>query len=219
MDTQVQAYLAGKLPPSLSFKPGPLHRLDKPSSGIVVFSLTLEGAQLFSALLREHRLRKRYIALTDGCLENAETWDDPLIRDHEQEKTFPAAQNTPGAKPALTRILPLAATRRYSLIMLEIETGRTHQIRAQAAFHRHPLSGDRKYGGSPLPCGLLLHAWSLEFPPFSPTLVPANPSPVMPPELAGKTLQAPLPPAFLEQIRTIFGEKAINAQPFLNIKR
>ncbi|GHV87660.1 RNA pseudouridine synthase [Spirochaetia bacterium] len=212
LDTQVQAYLAGKLPPSLSFKPGPLHRLDKPTSGIVVFSVTLEGAQIFTALLRERQLRKRYIALADGCIEKAETWEESLIRDRQQEKTFPAATNTPGAKPALTRALPLAVTRRYSLIMLEIETGRTHQIRAQAAFHGHPLSGDRKYGGAPFSGGLLLHAWSLEFPPFPPEMPAQTTSP--PPELAGKTLQAPLPAAFLEQIRAIFGEGAINGTAY-----
>jgi 23S rRNA pseudouridine955/2504/2580 synthase len=112
------------------------------------------------------------------------------------------------AKTARTRIFPLAAGGGYSLVLLEIETGRTHQIRSQAAFHRHPLAGDRKYGGSFLGGGFLLHALSLEFPP-GPEAARENGKPcaACPEELRGKKLTADPPGAFLAQIRRIFGKQ------------
>jgi 23S rRNA pseudouridine955/2504/2580 synthase len=167
LETQVRLYLADKIPPSLSFKPGPLHRLDQPTSGIIVFSKSLTGAHLFTALMKEKRLVKRYLALVDGCIGDSCFWEDTLVRDKSLHKTFPA-----DTKPsdfaisaiAQTYIVPLAAVPPYTLISAEIRTGRTHQIRAQAALHNHPLAGDRKYGGSFQTGGFLLHAYSLEFP-------------------------------------------------------
>jgi 23S rRNA pseudouridine955/2504/2580 synthase len=212
LDTRVQAYLRDKRRPSLSFRPGPLHRLDKPTSGIILFSLNLEGARGFSLLLRERRLRKTYLALAEGEILRPETWEEALVRDHRRELTLPVPEDEPGAKSARTRVVPLVANPAYSLIRLEIDTGRTHQIRAQAAFHRHPLGGDRKYGGKPLPGGLLLHAYALEF--------PGGPLP-LPPEgaaLGGKTLIAPVPAAFWERISAIFGEKIVKTLNIFHTK-
>jgi 23S rRNA pseudouridine955/2504/2580 synthase len=193
LDDLVRAYLRDKLPPSLSFRPGPLHRLDQVSSGLIVFSTSLAGARAFSALMRERRLRKTYLALVDGRIETKELWEDALFRNTERRKTLAASGDQ--AKPARTHVFPLAVHPEYSLIVLEIETGRTHQIRAQAAFHGHPLAGDRKYGGSFQPGGLLLHAFSLSFPAEAPELG----------ALCGETVSAPLPEAFLQRIREIFG--------------
>jgi 23S rRNA pseudouridine955/2504/2580 synthase len=194
LEIQVRSYLAGQLPPSLSFKPGPLHRLDQPTSGIIVFSRSIEGARYFSALLREGRLTKRYLALVDGNLEAPTVWEDMLIRDTRREKTFVTSSTrgrAAGAKEAGTRVIPLASTSRYSLIMAELATGRTHQIRAQAAFHGHPLAGDRKYGGSFQPGGFLLHAAELAFPPDAPPEVPC-------------VIKAPLPAPFSTRLQEVF---------------
>ena len=86
LERQVQEYV--RLAPSISFRPGPLHRLDKPSSGIVVFALNLETAQWFSALLRERKIGKRYLAILEGTLAKSETWTDLLTRDKKARKTF-----------------------------------------------------------------------------------------------------------------------------------
>jgi len=76
LDGIVNAWLSsggeGPLPRSLSFKPGPLHRLDKPTSGAIVFSQTLEGAKLFSALLRERKIEKIYVAIVEGRIAKEE---------------------------------------------------------------------------------------------------------------------------------------------------
>ncbi|MDR2210601.1 MAG: RluA family pseudouridine synthase, partial [Spirochaetaceae bacterium] len=75
LDTGVQAYLGPKRSPSLSFRPGPLHRLDRPASGVIVFSVSLAGARYFSALLREGRILKRYLALLDGAVTEPACWE------------------------------------------------------------------------------------------------------------------------------------------------
>jgi len=90
LEEQVRSYLAPKLPPSLSFRPGPLHRLDKPSSGIIAFSTNLQGARIFSSLLRERKIKKFYLTLVEGVIEKAETWRDELIREKGQNKSFAA---------------------------------------------------------------------------------------------------------------------------------
>jgi 23S rRNA pseudouridine955/2504/2580 synthase len=228
LETQVRAYLAPKLPPSLSFKPGPLHRLDKPTSGIIVFSTSLEGARNFSALLRERRIRKTYLALLDGFLDRDETWEDALVRDRELGKSFAAPSGHTGdvqkgeafllsnsaalncpAKEARTRVYPLAQSAisgpdqrsAATLVRLEIDTGRTHQIRAQAAARGHPLAGDRKYGGGA--GGFLLHAWMLELPGQVESVLPGLP----------RRILAPLPDNFRRRIRELFGEIDISTAP------
>jgi 23S rRNA pseudouridine955/2504/2580 synthase len=200
LEAQVREYLAPKLPPSLSFTPGPLHRLDKPTSGIIVFSTSLEGARNFSALIRERRVRKTYLALLEGLLDRDETWEDALIRNRELGKSFalPAGHGGPdSSKTAITRAYPLAHTTagpvKATLARLELHTGRTHQIRAQAAAHGFPLAGDRKYGGGSQRGGFLLHAWTLELPEQIPPEIP-------------RRLEAPLPENFRRRIQELFGE-------------
>jgi 23S rRNA pseudouridine955/2504/2580 synthase len=166
LETWTRAFLADACAPSLSFKSGPLHRLDTPTSGVIVFSTSLEGARYFSALLREQRVRKRYLAVLEGRLDAPARWEDTLFRDRAAKKTLvmehAAVRGGPGR--AGTAVHPLALHAGCSLVMAEISTGKTHQIRAQAAFHGYPLLGDRKYGGTARAAGLLLHAYSLAFP-------------------------------------------------------
>jgi len=182
LDCQVRSFLAEKLPHSLSFKPGPLHRLDKPSSGIVIFSTGLEGARLFSSLMRERKVRKTYLAIVEGKIDKEEIWEDFLERNSEKKKTF--VSDSKDGKEAVTKIIPLAREENYSLVMAEIATGRTHQIRAQAASHGHPLAGDRKYGGRNFDDGFFLHAWKIEF--------------------SDNKITAPLPQKFKDKIKALF---------------
>jgi len=163
LDTMVRSFLKDKLSKSLSFTPGPLHRLDKPTSGIVIFSASIEGARLFSSLLHEKKVRKIYLAIVEGIIKKEETWQDDLVRDREKKKTF-ISESKDSGKTAVTKVIPIAVEGNYTLIQAEIATGRTHQIRAQAAFHGYPLAGDTKYGGHRFSYGsLFLHAWKMEF--------------------------------------------------------
>ena len=208
----VEEYLKGKISPSLSFRPGPLQRLDKPSSGIVVFSLNLNSARWFSSLLRERKIRKHYLAILEGKLQQSEIWEDMLFRDKEAQKTYISEIGTDTGKGrnAMTRVIPIAWAERngaaYTFAKLEIETGRTNQIRAQAARHGYPLAGDRKYGGQlftrDTSSSFFLHAAELE--------LPVGPAPNPPiiynisSELP-KTIKAPLPGEFAQTLKELFG--------------
>jgi 23S rRNA pseudouridine955/2504/2580 synthase len=207
LESIVNAWLAGtgSLPHSLSFRPGPLHRLDKPTSGVIAFSQTLEGAQLFSSLIRERKLEKTYIAIVEGCMKGEETWQDALTHNKKTRKSFVNTNSrlpTPNSKlpipkETLTTVKTLSSNDQYSLIEAKIKTGRHHQIRAQAASHGHPLAGDTKYNATPLPGqtrggGFFLHAWKIKFNGCLDGL---------PHEIT-----APLPEAFQSQIEALFGE-------------
>ncbi len=194
LETLVRSYLADKLPASLSFTPGPLHRLDKPTSGIIAFSKSLEGARAFSEALQTRKIKKYYLALMDGRIEKKELWEDTLYRDHEIKKTLPS--NEKGQKAIMT-VHPLISASKYTLGFIELETGRTHQIRAQGSIHRHPLAGDKKYGGSFLQGGFFLHAVMLSIPS---DIIPDLPS----------VLSAPLPLERKSMLITIFGDKIKN---------
>jgi 23S rRNA pseudouridine955/2504/2580 synthase len=206
LDRRVQSYLEGKIPASLSFRPGPLHRLDKPTSGIVVFSTCLEGAKTFSKLLEEGKLVKTYLAVLEGNFEKEALWNDVLFRDKELRKSVARTGRANGtgnsrAKEAVTGARPLCWSKSggLTLALVKPETGRTHQIRAQAALHHFPLWGDRKYGATGTG-GFFLHALSLEFPPDE---LPSCP----------RRIQAPLPDTFSAFLREHFaGLNAIDSQ-------
>ncbi len=163
--------------PSLAFRPGPLHRLDRNTSGLVTFPRTARGARSFSERLRERRLRKFYLALLEGRLDTTVEWEDILNRDSESRITRSGGGAT--GRRAYTRAVPLVQRPGYTFACLEIGTGFTHQIRAQSALHGFPLSGDEKYGGKRDEYGYFLHSWRLVFPerpfPDVPLVVTAEP--------------------------------------------
>ncbi|MDR1429842.1 MAG: RluA family pseudouridine synthase [Spirochaetaceae bacterium] len=213
LDTRVKSRLEAELPPSLSFSPGPLHRLDVPTSGVLAFSSSLAGAREFTRLLREGKLRKYYLAVVQGKLDRPETWEDTLLRDKKNrtsavvpdsanpDSTSPGSKNpgsgTPKARAALTLATPLANSDDHSLLLLEIRSGRTHQIRSQAASRGHPLWGDTKYGGKR--GRILLHAVLLVFPHDRPPDFPSY-------------CFAPPPPRFLETALALFHYTASDLQ-------
>ena len=156
LDQLVREYLDGETADSISFSPGPLHRLDRNTSGIIAFGKSAEGAREFSASLQNRETRKCYIALLDGRLKEQEHWEDYLTRD-EKTNTSHVAKNGKGDL-AITIATPFLISDGKTLAQVEIKTGRTHQIRCQASFHRHPLTGDAKYRGSHNEAGYYLHS-------------------------------------------------------------
>jgi 23S rRNA pseudouridine955/2504/2580 synthase len=198
LERRARAYLAERLPPSLSFRPGPLHRLDKPVSGAIVFATRRDAAAAFSAMLREGTIRKRYLAILEGRLTTGAVWKDTLVRDSAKRITQVTADcGLENGKSALTRVFPLrhAGTNRTALTLAALETGsgRTHQIRAQAAGHGHPLWGDVKYGSRPVhrKGGFFLHAAEIELPSAWPDDAP-------------RVFSAPFPEAFAVLSRKLF---------------
>jgi len=196
LETRVLDYLQGKLTPSLSFRPGPLHRLDQGTSGIVVFSKSLEGAQLFSHALASRQVYKRYLAVLDGILANEQLWEDTLVRDVSSRKSSVLVSDGIGeGLEACGRARPLASKDGISLVLILLGTGRTHQIRVQASSRGMPLLGDTKYGGSPLSGGFLLHAYEL----------------ILPQEFDNKILTLIPPKRFMDFIQRCFGEAEANS--------
>lgn len=153
---------------SLSFRPGPLHRLDKMTSGVLFFSQSAEGARVFCEWMRERALQKKYIAVAQGTMERAEEWNDALEKFESGSFFVSRAADEGEGRRAVTRARPLAhgalEGRPVTLALFEIGTGRHHQIRAQAALHGFPLAGDSAYGAENFSAGLLLHAREIDFP-------------------------------------------------------
>ena len=185
LDKKVKEYFS-KLknkPSSLSFSPGPLHRLDKKTTGLLAFSLSLKGANWFSQNIATHTIKKTYIAIIQGTLKQTEEWIDYISTDDKNlSKNFYTVKTsnnkTDNSKKAISKIQPLLYGKKnnidYTLAKIEIETGRTHQIRAQAAYHHYPLLGDTAYGGIKIneKQDFFLHAVKLEFPKDNPVNLP-----------------------------------------------
>jgi len=193
LDAMVRRYLEGKLDHSQSFVPGPLHRLDRNTSGVIAFSRSLKGAKIFSEAMRQGSVRKTYVALLEGSLESPAVWRDSLSRDETKRKSLVGPEADPSSatpgKEALTEAFPLVSLKGVSLAALRLGTGRTHQIRAQAAAHGHALVGDLKYGGKRSSRPYWLHAWEMA---FGSVLLPGLPL----------SISVPLPSDFLKIIQS-----------------
>lgn len=145
-------------------RPGIVHRLDKDTSGLIVVAKT-ERARL--SLLRQWQRRdviKEYTALVFGSVpEDEATIDAPIGRDPHNRKRMAVVRD---GRPAISHFRVAARYAGYTLLDVNIETGRTHQIRVHCAFIKHPVAGDRLYGGKvdDLPLGRqFLHARRLRF--------------------------------------------------------
>lgn len=171
---------------SLSFKCGPLHRLDRKTSGIIVFSQSLKGAKWFSQAIKNHRTRKFYLGICEGKLAVKQTWEDEILDSEKQKAGFKTVKvirktlgngnvesNLQDSKTAVTHASPVSYGfffgTEITIVKFEIETGRKHQIRAQSSFHGFPLLGDTAYGGKKIDSkkfsrDFFLHAYELDFP-------------------------------------------------------
>jgi len=139
----------------------PLHRLDTPTSGIVLVALEGALAARLSADLQAGLWHKVYLARVLGAPSPEEgVWDWPLAG-----PAGGVVRVDPAGRTALTRYATLSRDGGGSLLRLEPETGRTHQLRVHCAAAGCPVEGDRKYGRGPHTAArALLHAWRLTFP-------------------------------------------------------
>lgn len=129
------------------FIPSPAHRLDRNTSGIVIFGKNLVTLQQLLELFRERdQIEKRYTLLVRGTTQNKGEINLPLIKD-ANKKMVKVGIVSKGAKPALTTYTRLKAyPAGFSLVEAELHTGRTHQLRVHFAAIGHPIVGDSKYG-------------------------------------------------------------------------
>jgi 23S rRNA pseudouridine1911/1915/1917 synthase len=138
---------------------GLVHRLDADTSGVLLVARTPEAHRALRAALSRREIRRTYLTLVRG-VPNAPsgTVDAPLDRDprHPTRRAVSA-----GGKPAKTHYKVLASWAEVALLEVELETGRTHQIRVHLAAIGHPVVGDRTYGVPSTEGRMFLHAWRL----------------------------------------------------------
>ena len=128
------------------FKPGPAHRIDRNTSGIVIFGKNHASLVYLFELLKNHELiGKHYISLVCGVVEKDGVVEAPLRKNYDQKKVV-VASTKDGGKPSKTIYHVLETFKEYTLLDLTLVTGRTHQIRAHMSYIRHHVVGDTKYG-------------------------------------------------------------------------
>lgn len=143
--TQVQYYLQDLITPT--FKPASVNRLDKNTSGLVLFCKTYESLKQHNELMRERKIDKRYLAIVEGELKTRRTIKGYLIKDEAKNRVHLISENRGDAKEVLTIVEPIEYRSGFTKVSIDLRTGRSHQIRASLAAIGHPIIGDSKYGG------------------------------------------------------------------------
>jgi len=149
------------------------HRLDRPASGAMVFAKHVRAARRLSEQFEERRVKKVYWACVEGPVEPGEgTWTDFVRKVPDEARAEIVDSNHPEGRIAVLHYRTVQAATWGTWLEIELETGRTHQIRIQAASRGHPVLGDVQYG-SGVPFGpqpadvrlraIALHARRMEF--------------------------------------------------------
>jgi 23S rRNA pseudouridine1911/1915/1917 synthase len=161
--TRTKAYLKEKYAKPGEVYLGVVSRLDVPVSGVVLFARTSKAAARLNEQFREHTVEKIYAAMVEGIITPPEAeCVDRLCEDKRHRKVF-RTQSGEGKESRL-RYRTLRLINQCSLIEIQLETGRKHQIRLQLSVRGFPIRGDIKYGANiSFPGGIALHAWKLTF--------------------------------------------------------
>jgi 23S rRNA pseudouridine1911/1915/1917 synthase len=131
--------------PGTSVRPGIVHRLDRDTSGLLVVAKTEAALENLSDQFRDRTVYKSYVALVHGrVLSGSGKIDQPLARDRANRTRMAIVR---GGRNALTLYRVRHAYERFTLLDVELKTGRTHQIRVHLAWLKHPVVGDETYGG------------------------------------------------------------------------
>ena len=124
---------------------GLVHRLDRPVGGVMVFARTSKAAARLTEQFSAHRAQKRYAAVVEGSAPGAGRLSDWLLKNEGTNTTSVVKEGTPGAKLARLSFRTLARGAGLSLLDVELQTGRPHQIRVQLSHSGFPLKGDQRY--------------------------------------------------------------------------
>ena len=145
-------------------RPGIVHRIDKDTSGLLIVAKNDKAHVNLSEQIKAHKVKKTYIALVRGVVrENEATIDMPIGRSKTDRKKMAVCKD---GKNAVTHIKVLKRWEHYTLLQVNIETGRTHQIRVHLSYIGYPIIGDYTYSNGKNEFGVVgqcLHAQKLEF--------------------------------------------------------
>ncbi len=181
-------------------RPGIVHRLDRDTSGVMLIAKNDAALRELQRQFAAREIHKTYLALVNGVVKTPQgKIDAPLARDPRDRKKMAIVQNA-SARDAVTNFSVLAHADKYTLLRVEPETGRTHQIRVHLAFLKHPVVADEVYGKTKNALGLtrqFLHAWQISF--------------THPRTQARMTWTASLP----TDLKNALTQVGIDAQPFL----
>ena len=161
MLTIIKKYLKDKYNKPGNVYLGLVHRLDRPVGGVMVFAKTSKAASRLSDQMRKGEINKNYVALVHGHTKDEDTLIDYLIKD-ENTNTSKVTDEKHGKKAILTYKL-IKYINDDSLIDINLETGRHHQIRVQLSNIGFPIVGDQKYGIETKPLQIRLWAHKLQF--------------------------------------------------------
>lgn len=146
-------------------RPGIVHRIDKDTSGVLVVTKTNFAHEYFSEKFKNHEINRTYFAIVEGTIqENKGKIDAPIGRNIDDRKKM--AVNVINGKSAITHFEVLERLKGFTLIKVNLETGRTHQIRVHMSYIGHPIVGDNVYGKKKqvfTQSGQALHAGVLGF--------------------------------------------------------
>ncbi|MBO7385916.1 MAG: RluA family pseudouridine synthase [Clostridia bacterium] len=140
---------------------GLVHRLDRPVGGVMVFARTSKAASRLSAQFAAHTAKKTYLAVLEGEMKQKTRLEGWLTQKQGQNARV-VPEGTLGSKRAALTSTPLACRDGLTLVQVELETGRKHQIRVQHADIGLPLWGDNRYGHGRPGQQIALWAWKLE---------------------------------------------------------
>jgi len=145
---------------------GLVHRLDRPTGGVMVFARTSKAASRLSEQIREKQMHKKYLCIVDGKMENTKgSMKDFLLKNEKTNTSKVVKEGTKNAKEAILdyEVVKYNEEINMSVVKVDLHTGRHHQIRVQFSSRGHSLSGDQKYGTRGRGKGLALWAYSLSF--------------------------------------------------------
>lgn len=138
---------------------GLVHRLDRPVSGIMLFAKTSKAAKRLSSQVVNHKFKKSYYAVVCGDIESSGILKDKLSKNSKLNKSFV----TKDGKDAELSFVKKGYKDGFSLVDINLKTGRSHQIRVQFSHHGFPLYGDQKYNDNTPIDDIALFAYKIEF--------------------------------------------------------
>ncbi|RCL67764.1 MAG: RluA family pseudouridine synthase [Cryomorphaceae bacterium] len=146
---KIKAYLKKKYNKPGNVYLGIAHRLDRPTSGVIIFTKTSKALSRLNELFKKNEIKKTYWAIVKKMENKAtEKLENFLIKNQKKNKSYVTKNSNKYAKKAVLTYKIILELKNYSLLKINLETGRHHQIRTQLSHIGFPIKGDLKYGYS-----------------------------------------------------------------------